>query len=70
MCQALERLIRDGFFEYSYKRTLEHVVEALESRGLSTKGKEKNVSNSLSGRVRKGILKKSKISNEWVYWAE
>jgi len=70
MCQALEGLIRDGFFKHPNKRTLEHVVKALESKGLSTRGKEDNISNSLSGRVRKGVLRKSKASNGWVYWTE
>jgi hypothetical protein len=68
MCQALEELIREGFFELPNKRTLEHVVRALESKGLSTRGKENSISNSLTGRDRKGVLKKSKVSNKWVYW--
>ena len=70
MCQALEGLIREGFFKHPNKRTLEHVVKALESKGLSIRGKEDNISNSLSGRVRKGVLRKSKASNGWVYWTE
>lgn len=70
MCQALEELIREGFFRRSNKRKLEHVVRALESKGLSTREKEKNISYALAGRARKGVLEKSKISNEWVYWTE
>ena len=70
MCQALEGLIREGFFKHPNRRTLEHVVKALESKGLSTRGKEYNISNSLSGRVRKGVLGKSKTSNGWVFWTE
>ncbi|MCW3986123.1 MAG: aldo/keto reductase [Candidatus Bathyarchaeota archaeon] len=69
-CQALEGLIREGFFKHPNKRTLEHVVKALESKGLSTKGKEDNITNSLARRVKRGVLKKSKVSNGWVYWTE
>jgi len=69
-CQALEGLIREGFFKHPNKRTLEHVVKALESKGLSTKGKEDKIPNFLARRVKKGVLKKSKGSNGWVYWTE
>jgi aryl-alcohol dehydrogenase-like predicted oxidoreductase len=69
-CQALEGLIREGFFKHPNKRTLEHVVKALESKGLSTEGKEDKITNSLARRVKKGVLKKSKVSNRWVYWTE
>ena len=68
--QVLEGLIREGFFKHPNKRTLEHVVKALESKGLSTKGKEDKITNSLARRVKKGVLKKSKVSNGWVYWTE
>jgi hypothetical protein len=70
MCQALEGLICEGFFKLPNKWKLEHVVKALESKGLSTRGKENNISNSLAGRARRGVLEKSKVSNEWVYWTE
>jgi len=67
---ALEGLIREGFFKHPNKRTLEHVVKALEAKGLSTKGKEVNIINSLARRVKRGVLKKSKVSSGWVYWTE
>jgi|GEM_PF-38102 len=70
MYQALEGLIRDGFFKHPNKRTLEHVVKALESKGLSTKGKEDNIANALARRVKKRVLKKSNVSNGWIYWTE
>jgi len=70
MYQALEGLIREGFFKHPNKRTLEHVVKALESKSLPTKGKKDNITNSLARRVKKGVLKKSKVSNGWVYWTE
>jgi predicted aldo/keto reductase-like oxidoreductase len=70
MCQALEGLIREGFFKDPNRRTLEHVIKALESKGLLTEGKEDNIFNSLTGRVKKRILRKSKVSNKWLYWTE
>jgi hypothetical protein len=69
-CQALEGLIHEGFFKHPNKRTLEHVVKALESKDLSTKGKEDNTTGLLARRVKKGVLKKAKVSNGWVYWSE
>jgi len=70
MSQALEGLIREEFFKHPNKRTLEHVVKGLESKGLSTKGNEDKITSALARRVKKGVLKKSKVSNGWVYWSE
>jgi len=70
MCRALEGLIREGFFKHPNKRTPEQVINALASTGLSTEGKEKNIANALAGRVQRGVLKKVKVSNDWVYWKE
>jgi predicted aldo/keto reductase-like oxidoreductase len=70
MCQALEGLIREGFFKHPSKRTIEDVIKALEAQSLPTKGKEGNIVSSLARRVKKGVLKKSKVSNGWVYWTE
>lgn len=68
MSQALDSLIREGFFNHPNKRTLEHVVKALQSQGLSTKGEERKIPSSLARRVKKGVLRKAKVSNRWVYW--
>jgi hypothetical protein len=68
--QLLRELIHEGFFKHPNGRSLEDVVRALESKGLVTKNKEDNISNILAGRVKKGVLKKSKDSNKWVYWKE
>lgn len=70
MSQTLDGLIREEFFNYPNKRTLEQVVKALGSKGLSTKGKENNITNALGRRVGKGAIKKSTVSKEWVYWTE
>ena len=68
--QALESLIREGFFKLPNKRTVNDVVKAFETKGLSTKGNERKIASSLARRVKKGVLKKSKISNQRVYWTE
>lgn len=68
--QALEGLIREGFFKLPNKRTLEHVVSALEARGLPTEGKERQIADALARRGKKGVLNKSKVAHGWVYWTE
>jgi hypothetical protein len=68
--KAFGGLIREGFFNPTNKRTLEEVVKALEARGLSTKGKEGKIVDFLARRVKKGLLKKSKSFERWVYWKE
>jgi diketogulonate reductase-like aldo/keto reductase len=69
-CQALEGLIREGFFRHPKKRRLEHVVKALASKGLLTKGNEDKIAGFLMRRVKKGVLKKSFDSNGCRYWTE
>ena len=67
---VFESLISKGFFKQPNKRTIQDVIRAVEARGLSTKGNERKIANSLTRRVKKGALKKSKTSNGWVYWTE
>lgn len=67
---AMESLIREGFFKLPNKRTREDVAKALEARGLSTEGKEGRIANSLTRRVKKGVLKAAKGPEGWVYWTE
>lgn len=63
-----KELTRDGFFKQPQKRTLEEIMKVFETRGLPTKGKEKNIANALALRVKKGILKKSKTPDGKTYW--
>jgi len=67
---AFKSLISEGFFELPNKRTIEDVAKALDSKGLLINGKESQIANSLARRVKKGVLKKSKTSDGWVYWTE
>ena len=67
---ALGGLVREGFFKHPSRRTMKEIMKALEARDLSTVGKEDRIVSSLARRVNKGILKRSKVSNEWVYWNE
>ena len=67
---TFEDLIDEGFFKQPNERTIDEILKALETRGLSTKGKKDKILDILTRRVRKGILKRSKVSNQWVYWTE
>lgn len=64
-----ESLIQEGFFQ-TQRRTIEEVIQAFEENGISTKGNENKIADSLSRRVKKGVMKASKISKGWIYWAE
>jgi uncharacterized protein (DUF362 family) len=66
----LRNLVKEGFFALPNKRTKEDVVKAFEAKGLSTKGKEERIAAALALRVKRGILKKAKSSEGWVYWTE
>ena len=67
---AFESLIQEGFFKLPNKRKREDVAKALESRAISTKGKEGRIAKSLSRRVKEGVLKAAKGPDGWVYWTE
>ncbi len=67
---AFEELIRDGFFKENKKRTLEDVIKSLETRGLSTKGKERRINDILARRTKNGMLKKNTTPDGRVYWSE
>jgi uncharacterized protein (DUF362 family) len=68
--QQFAGLVREGFFKQPEGRTSDEITKALEKRGLSTKGKEKNIADILSRRVKRGVLKKHKRSNAQVSWAD
>ncbi len=67
---ALESLIQNEFFKLPNKRTRKDVAKALEAIGLPTEGKERRIANSLSRRVKKGVLKSAKYPDGQVYWTE
>jgi uncharacterized protein (DUF362 family) len=68
--KAFEGLIREGFFKHTKKRTLEDVIKALEIRGLSTKGKERKIADTLARRVKRSVLRKHKTSDGRAYWTD
>ncbi len=70
MSRTLDSLIHEGFFQYPNKRAIEQIVKALEAKDLKTEGKKSNITNALAARVRKGALKKAKVSMNWVYWKQ
>ncbi len=67
---AIDNLIQDGFFKLPNKRTREDVAKALEARAISTKGNTGIIVNTLTRRVKKGVLKGTKGTDGWVYWTE
>jgi uncharacterized protein (DUF362 family) len=67
---ALESLIHGGFFKQPNGRTINAITKALEAKGLSTKGMENKIANSLNRRVKKGVLKKVKTPDGWIYWTD
>ena len=70
VCRALEGLMREGFFRHSNRRSLEQVVEAVASQGLSVEGQEDKIAGFLARRVREGTLKKSTDLKGKVYWID
>jgi uncharacterized protein (DUF362 family) len=68
------RIFRDltgqGYFERANGRTIEDVIKTLETRGLQTVGNEDRIQGFMTRRIKKGIFKKARVSNEWVYWKE
>jgi uncharacterized protein (DUF362 family) len=65
---AFNNLVKEGFFKQPKKRTLEEVTDALEVRGLPTKGKETKIADILARRVKRGILKKHKAPDGRACW--
>ncbi len=68
--RMMEDLIKEGFFKLPNRRTRKDVALALKAKGLSTEDKENRIANSLSRRVKKGVLKAAKGPDGWVYWTE
>ena len=65
---AFKSLIKEGFFKQPHRRTIEDVVDALEARGLPTKGKETKIAEILARRANKRILRRHKTSDGQIYW--
>lgn len=68
--RMMEGLVKEGFFKLPNRRTRKDVALALKAKGLSTEDKENRIANSLSRRVKKGVLKAAKGPDGWVYWSE
>ena len=68
--RMMEGLVKEGFFKLPNRRTRNDVALAFKAKGLSTEGKENRIANSLSRRVKKGVLKAAKGPDGWVYWSE
>lgn len=67
MSNIIEKLIREGFFDFPNERSIDQVLEALKANGIPSDDKRKNVTNALDRRVKKGVLIKKETSNGWLY---
>ena len=70
MSNIVDKLLREGFFDNPKRQNIEQVLEALQSNGLPSLDKRKNVASALSRRARDELLKREKTSYGWVYWTE
>ena len=68
--RELRNLVQEGFFALPNKRTVKDVSRAFEAEGLSAKGKEKRIEAALALRAKRGVLKRAKGSDGWIYWTE
>ncbi len=68
--RVMKILVEEDFFKLPNRRTLDDVARAFEAKGLSSKGNEQRIKNILARRVKNGVLKKSKCTEKWIYWAE
>jgi len=68
--RAFRSLVQEGFFKQPGGRTIEDVIKALETRGLSAEGKEGKIEIFLARRVKKEILRKSKNSDGKICWTQ
>jgi hypothetical protein len=65
---AFKALVDEGFFKQPNRRTIEDVIDALEARGIPTKGKETKIADILARRAKRGILEKHKTPSGKTYW--
>jgi uncharacterized protein (DUF362 family) len=56
--RAFATLVKEGFFNFPSKRTVEDVINALEAKGISTEGRVDKIPDFLTRRVKNGILRK------------
>jgi uncharacterized protein (DUF362 family) len=67
---AFALLVDEGYFKPPKKRALEDILKGLESKGISTKGKDEKVTSFLKRRVKSGILVKEIGDDRKHRWAE
>ena len=68
--RAFANLVKEEFFKPPNKRTLEDVIGALETKGISTKGQEEKIPSFLARREKNGILKRERENGTESYWTE
>lgn len=68
--RAFRSLVQEGFFKQQGGRTIEDIIKALETRGLSAEDKQDKIEIFLARRVKKKILRKSKNSEGKICWRQ
>ena len=68
--RAFSLLAEEGYFKPPKKRTLDEILKALESKGLSTRGKEDKIPGFLARRVKSGTFVKKGGEDGKAYWSE
>lgn len=68
--QAIDTLIREGFFNLPNRRTRKDAEKALEDHDARARGRSKIIVTTLTRRVKKGVLKGTKGPDDWIYWKD
>ncbi len=68
--EAVDGLIRNGFFRPPHRRTREEIEAALAEQDKRSKGRWSVIYTTLMRRIKKGKLNRTKEPEGWVYWTE
>ena len=68
--RAFASLVKEEYFKPPNKRAIKDVIEALQAKGISTKGHEQKIPSFLLRRVKSGTLKRERDANGQFYWTE
>ncbi|MFX1562163.1 MAG: DUF362 domain-containing protein [Promethearchaeota archaeon] len=67
---AVDGLIRNGFFKIPHRRTREEIETALNNADKRSKGRWKMIYTTMLRRIKKGELNRTKTPEGWIYWTE
>jgi uncharacterized protein (DUF362 family) len=64
---AIDSLLKQGFFRPPHKRTIRDVARKLEAKGIKAKGMNNVINTTLTRKSKKGILKRTKTADGWIF---